>query len=276
VSPESAKQKLYRILVIAAIVAASRLLIMVLQALSRLVIYSAWGPLRFVYRRHKNRVMTLHSLALNLVKYVVYFAALGFVLGEMGVNYTTYLASLSVIGLAVGFGSQGLVQDVVTGFFIIFERQFDVGDMVEISGQTGIVEELGLRMTRLRNYVGQVVVIPNRNIAMVGNYLRGALQAQVDVAVKRAEDAERAVGVLACLAREVSRQFPGVFLGAPKVEGQVALETGEHFVRVCARLWPQQSWVIDGQFIPRAAELLAREGIETVGGRAVACYHVQR
>lgn len=96
---------------------------------------------------------------------MVYFAALGFILGELGVNYTAYLASLSVIWLAVGFGSQGLVQDVVTGFFIIFEGQFDVGDMVEMSGQTGLVEELGLRMTRLRNYLGELISVPNRNIA---------------------------------------------------------------------------------------------------------------
>ena len=66
------------------------------------------------------------ALVVNLIKYVIYFTAFGFILSELGINYTTYIASLSVVGLAIGFGSQGLVQDMVTGMFIIFEEQFDV------------------------------------------------------------------------------------------------------------------------------------------------------
>ena len=274
VSVPSAKQKGVRILSIMVIVVASRLLIAGLRWLSRFVIYCEWGPLHSVYRRHKSRVMTIHSIVLNLLKYVVYFTALGFVLTELGVNYTTYLASLSVIGLAIGFGSQGLVQDLVTGFFIVFERQFDVGDMVEISGQTGIVEEFGLRMTRLKNYLGQSVTIPNRNIALVGNFSKGALEAQVDVAVSDPAAAGRAVPLVRKAAREIGRQFEGVVVVGPKVEKVLGLATGESFVRLYVAIWPQQQWFVDQQLVPRLREILKRDGFDVPGDRVVAFYHV--
>ena len=275
VSPGAVKHKATRLCIIVVIVVLARLAVYLLKRLSRFVVYSEWGMLSYLYRHHKSRVLTAHSLALNLCKYVVYFSALGAVLTEMGVNYTAYLASLSVIGLAVGFGSQGLVQDVVTGFFIIFEDQFEVDDLVEISGQTGVVEELGLRMTRLRNYFGQEVVIPNRNIAMVANYSGTGLQAFVDIAVAGAEAAQKAVPLLETFGRELARQFPGVILAGPRVVHSLALATGEQFIRVAVSLWPQQQWIVDQQLIPRVRELFKREGLEIPGDRAVAFYHVR-
>ena len=275
VSSESVKAKAVRIGMIIVIVVVSQLLILVLHYLSLFFVYSDWGPLRYVYQHHKNRILTIHSLVLNLVKYIVYFTALGFVLTELGVNYTTYLASLSVFGLAIAFGSQGFVQDIVTGFFIIFEGQFDVGDMVEISGQTGIVEQLGLRMTRLRNYFGQIVVIPNRNISVVANYSKGALIACVDVAAGDAEAAKPAAEIVRQLGAELARQFDGVFLADVEVEAPLSLETGEHFVRMKTAIWPQQQWVIDQQFVPRVRELLKARGLEVPGDRVAAYYHVE-
>ena len=180
--------------------------------------------------------MTIHSLLLNLFKYIVYFAACGFILSEFGVNYKAYLASLSVIGLAIGFGSQGLVQDVVTGLFLVLEGQFAVGDLVEISGQTGYVEDVGLRMTRLRNYYGQCIQIPNRNIAMVGNYTRGAMQATIEIPLGGARDLDRLKDSLTTLVEEIGRQFEGVVLDTPTIVGPTVLRAGEVFLRMRAAL----------------------------------------
>jgi len=274
-SLEASRRKLYRVLLILAVVVVSRCAIILLRGLSHAVVLSDWGPLRFVYRRHKNRALTIHSLILNVVKYVIYFTALGFVLGELGVNYTAYLASLSVIGLAIAFGSQGLVQDMVTGFFVVFEGQFDVGDMVEIGGQTGVVEELGLRMTRLRNYLGEMVVIPNRNISLVGNFSRGAQQAYVDVAASSREAAEREVELLGQVGRELRRQFQGVILAEPEALAPISLATGEHFVRLQVAIWPKQQWVVEQQLVARIREALAREGFEVPGDRVVVFYHAR-
>ena len=154
-SPKSLTSKLKRIAVILTIVVFCRILLLFLRVIIHYIIYCNWGPLKFLYRNHKSRTMTMYSLLINLSKYVIYLFALDFILSELGINYTAYLASLPVVGLAIGFGSQGLVQDMVTGFFIIFEEQFNVGDMVEIPPHIGIVQELGLRMTRLRTILGR-------------------------------------------------------------------------------------------------------------------------
>lgn len=273
-SPRSAARKLYSIFVILIILVVAELLIRLLKRFARFFIFSDWGPLRLLYRTRKNRALTVHSLVLNVTKYVVYFVALGFILSELGINYTIYLASLSVVGLAIGFGSQGLVQDMVTGFFIIFESQYDVGDMVEISGQVGIVEDLGLRMTRLSNYLGQTIVIPNRNIAIVGNFAKGAQHARIDVAI-----APEAVGCAARLLQEIgdeiARQFPGVVLSRPEVEEPLALKTNEQFVRLALEIWPQQQWLVEQQLVARIREGFKREGLEIPNNRVVAFYHAR-
>ena len=274
-SPHSVGLKAERILGIVAIMFVSILIITVMRWLSYFVISSEWGPLKFIYTRHKNRAMTMNSLILNVIRYMVYFTTFGFILTELGVNYKAYLASLSVIGLAIGFGSQGLVQDMVTGFFLIFEGQFDVGDMVEISGQIGIVDQLGLRMTRLRNYLGQFVVIPNRNIAMVGNYSKGALQAFVDVAIKSAEAAKQGAAELQQIGDEVYRQFKGVILTRPRLLSPLSLKTGEHFIRMYLEIWPQQQWVIDQQLVPRIREILKSKGFEIPGDLVATFYHAR-
>ena len=275
-SVRSSWVKLYRILTIALIVVAARVLFALLRGLSHFMVVSDWGPLRFVYRTRKNRTLTIHSLVLNLCKYAVYIVALGMILTELGVNYTTYLASLSVLGLAIAFGSQGFIQDMVTGFFVIFEEQYDVGDMVEISGQIGIVEELGLRMTRLRNYLGQVVTIPNRNIAVVGNYAKGALIAWVDVALANPDAAAQAAPVVEQTAMEIARQFSGVVLAQPSLVGPLSLDTGEHFVRVQLAIWPAQQWIIDLQLVPRIREVLKARGFEIPNDRVVVYYHQRK
>ena len=271
--PELMLDRLYRILFIIVVVVVARLAIGGAKWASQWAVASERGPLRGLYRRGHNRARTIHVLVLNLLKYVVYFTALGMILSELGIHYAAYLASLSVIGLAIGFGSQGLVQDMVTGFFIIFEGQFDVGDVVEVSGQTGVVTELGLRMTRVRNYLGQSVAIPNRNIAMVGMYRHGAQLACVDVAVASAADAGPAKQHLATLARELGRQFEGVILGEASVTGPLTLATGEHFVRLEAPIWPGQTWVIEQQLVPRLRELMQRQELTIAGDRIAVFYH---
>jgi len=272
-SPSSIKTRIRRIAVIVLVVAVCLAAVRLVRTMMHLIVYSKWGPLKFVYRSHKKRTMTLHSLVLNISKYILYLLAIGFILTELGVNYTMYFASLSVVGLAIGFGSQGLVQDMVTGFFIVFEEQFNVGDMVEIPPHTGIVEELGLRMTRLRNYLGQRVVIPNRNIAVVGNYVQGAQQVYLDVAVAPEADIEKAADTLGRTAQEIAGQFQDTILSVPKNQGEMALATGERFLRLHLTIWPQQQWVIDQEMAPRIRAAMKSEGFEIPNDKVVVFYH---
>lgn len=272
---EGFTQRLSRIGVILVIVAAAGLLIALLKRASRWLIFAQRGVVGRFYRHQKHRSQTLHSLVLNIAKYFIYLTALGMILSELGVNYMAYIASLSVVGLAIGFGSQGLVQDMVTGFFVILEGQFDVGDMVEVSGQTGIVTELGLRMTRLRTYQGQTVVIPNRNIATVSNYIHGGQHACIDIPVAAPEVAERARPVVRHVAEQCRSQFEGIILQAPQVDASIKLADGEHVVRLHLWIWPNQTWIIDQQISPRLREALSQNNLNVTGDRLSVAYYAK-
>lgn len=272
VSSEDLERKLWRVAIALGILVSAKIFMDLVQWASRRLIHARWRLLSFLFG-DRQRSVTLLALFISVARYVVYFTALGYILSQFGIDYRAYMASLSLVGIALGFGSQGLVQDVVTGFFILFEDQFSVGDMVEIGGQVGVVEEIGLRTVRLRNYFGAQIIFSNRNIPMVGKYRKGAFEVGVDVALADPEKAAQAARLLGQLGTELERQFCEVVMGAPTVDGLLRLETGECFVRLRARIWPAQQWVIDNQLVPRIQELFAREGLEIPANRVVAFYH---
>jgi small conductance mechanosensitive channel len=148
------------------------------------VVGAEHATLRYSLRGSRIRFRRLQSLATLLASAIVfalYFLMIGLILAEFGVSLTAYLASASVLGLAIGFGSQGLVQDVVTGLTLIFSDLIDVGDLVEVSGQTGVVRGVTMRFVELENALGGTVFVPNRTISCVINYPRGYVRCFVDV-----------------------------------------------------------------------------------------------
>lgn len=275
-SPTAIRGKIISIFMIVVITFVSRMILALIKIVSGFLIFSERGFLKYLYKDNKSRRRTIHSLTLDIFKYIIYFTAFGFILSEIGVNYTTYLASLSVIGLAIGFGSQGLVQDVVTGFFLIFEGQFNVGDMIEISGNTGLVRDMGLRMTKLQNYQGQIIFIPNRNIAIAGKFAAGALEGYIDVSLSSNESYRSLKPLLRTLLAALFRQFDNVFLASSHIEPVLALKTGEYYLRVHVCIWPGQAWIIDQQLIPRLRELLSRENITVPSDRITVFYHMRQ
>ncbi len=268
ISPASLIHKAEKIGVVLLIVLACQLLMRVVLTLNRWIVTSRWGLFKYVFRRGA-KSLTINLLFINFIKYFIYFTGLGYILSEMGIDYRAYIASLSIIGVAIGFGSQGLVQDVMTGLFLIFEGQYAVGDMVEISGHVGLVEAITLRTTAIRNDQGELLTIPNRNIAVVGNYRDGAVHTCVDVAVAGREAVPAATARLGLICQEVYRQFAGVLRAEPETLGVVALETGEVFVRLRAAVWPGQTWVVDQQMVPRIREQFIAEGLTIPGDRVV-------
>ena len=162
-------------------------------------------PLDFVTQQPK--FITLTRLIVSGVIFVIYFSALGLVLQEFGVDMKIYLGSATVIGLAISFGSQGLVQDVVIGLTLIFSDVMDVGDMVEIAGTVvvvGRVEEIGLRFTTLRNFYNQIMFIPNRTIANVSRFPHGGVFAYADIQLPQGADREKAAAWSRTLPRDVA------------------------------------------------------------------------
>lgn len=118
----------------------------------------------------RSRTFTLTSLLKSFLKFFIYFSAGAIILKEIGFDITPLIAGAGVAGFAVGFGAQALVRDLISGFFIILENQFAVGDKVTISGITGIVEEVTVRYTKIRGENNQLHIIPNGSISQVTNY----------------------------------------------------------------------------------------------------------
>ncbi|WP_225983671.1 mechanosensitive ion channel family protein [Pradoshia sp. D12] len=119
----------------------------------------------------ENRTKTLESLTKNAFGYVFIFILIVTILEMLGINVSAILAGAGIVGLAVGFGAQGLVSDVVTGFFILLEKQIDVGDEVTIGVIKGVVEVVGLKTIQIRGYDGSLHYIPNRQIAILSNII---------------------------------------------------------------------------------------------------------
>lgn len=207
-------------------------------------------------RRSGAKARTLVSLAASAAEFCIYFVALGFILTQFGVSVTAYLASASILGLAIAFGSQGLVQDVVTGLTIVVTDIFNVGEMLEISGQVGIVEDFGMRFTVLRNANGALVYVPNRNIAAVTKYPRRHIRCHVDVTL--AEDAglaERMAEAAERAARSLTQQYPAIFLRPPSFARADIEDPARAIYRVTFRIWPGRGGPIEGNF---RQELLQR------------------
>lgn len=198
------------------------------------------------------KVATLTSLFVSIAVFSLWFVALGFALDQLEIDLRAYFATATVIGLAVGFGSQGLVQDVVIGLTLILTDAIDVGDMIEVSGQVGRVERMGLRFTTLTNFLGQTVFIPNRNIAVVGRFRRQVVRAYVDVQLPRDADADAIADRLHRLARGLRAQHPGAIVSEPELVGVGDAEPGGwRYVRLKFRLWPGQQTLIEPGFRQR-------------------------
>lgn len=207
------------------------------------------------------KTRSLVSLGTSLFNFTLYFAAIGFILKEFGISLTAYLASASIIGLAVGFGSQGLVQDIVTGLTLIFSDLIDVGDMVEISGQTGLVKEIGVRFTKIVNHLKAEVNIPNRTISSVIKYPQGCVRYTLDITLNREEaTSDSIIETVGPIITGAYEQFAGIFMEAPAVAGPHKTTGGKKYLRVVCRIWPNRGDVLEKNLKPEIVAAL--QGID--------------
>ena len=222
----------WRIFAVIAIAIVSHLAVILIKAMA-MRLMSAMPNRSFA------KIRTILGLLTSISIFIIYFAAVGIVLKQFGVSLTAYLASASVLGLAIGFGSQGLVQDVVTGLTLIFSDLVDVDDMVEISGQTGIVQTIGMRFVVLKNYLGAEVFFPNRTITNVINYPRRYVRCLVDVTLSQGpEIADQMEARVQSIAADAAEQFTGLLITEPSSEGRIKTQSGKEFLRIKFRIWP--------------------------------------
>lgn len=165
-----------------------------------------------------NRNKTVREIIKVIIKYLLYFNAILILLSSFGINTSTILATAGVGGLAIGFGAQSLVKDVITGFFILLENQYSIGDYIVTSGYEGIVEEFGIRVTKLRALSGEICIIPNGQIIKLSNFSKGSRNVKVVLSIAYEQDVDRAMKVIREVCEEIKTEFPQITDG-PSVLG---------------------------------------------------------
>ncbi len=195
------------------------------------------SPLNHSERRQR----TIARLLQSVISYVVYFSAIIGILSSLEIKVAGLLAGAGIVGLAIGFGAQSLVKDVITGFFIIFEDQFGVGDYIKINAAEGTVVEIGLRTTKINGATGEQFIIPNGAIGEVVNYSVNNSKIFIDLQMATEADFEKAEAVINKYLETLPKMHKEliatpVFLGVQNVKGT------EVTIRIAAETLPQQQY----------------------------------
>jgi len=231
-----------RILVILIISVGAHAVVIIVRRIRKIFVKSISG-------RSIAKLTSVTGLLTSILIFIIYFLALGYILKTLGISLTAYVASASVIGLAVGFGSQGIVQDVVTGFTLIISNLIDVGKMVEINGQTGIVKSIGMRFVVIRNALGAEVNFPNRNISIVINYPKGYTSCIVDIVFPEDSDnREQFNDLISKSVKSVHEKYPNILKGVQPREKIMKTSTGKDLKRIIFKIWPGRGAPLENTF----------------------------
>ena len=209
------------------------------------------------------RLRTLASLLTSLARWVVGFVAAAIVLREVGVDVLPVLVSAGVLGLAIGFGAQALIRDILTGFFLLFEGLLHVGDVVQIGTTTGTVESIGLRITTVRMDDGALRVIPNGQLTEFSSFSAG-VRAVVDVPVARDVPLERALAVLGEVGEAWARESGAALESHPSV-GIMGFSGGEVLLRLTMRVAPERRLAAEAELRRRIKAAFDREHWAPIG-----------
>ena len=207
------------------------------------------------------RANTIKEIIKKTVKYILYFIGIVMILDMFNINTSSILATAGIGGLAIGFGAQSLVKDIITGFFILFEDQYAVGDYVKIESFEGVVEELGLRVTKLRDFSGELHIIPNGKIQVVTNKTRGAMRALVNISIAYEENIDQAIEVLNKVCDEIKLSNKNI-LDGPTTLGVTNLGDSEVSITIVAKTTPMEQWAVEREIRKKVKEAFDRENIE--------------
>lgn len=198
----------------------------------------------FTDARVQQRTATLGSMLRSTVAVVVWTIALLTLMSVIGVPLTPVLASAGVGGIALGFGAQSLVKDFLSGIFMLIEDQYGVGDLIDTGEVTGTVEEVSLRVTRLRDASGKVWYVRNGEIQRIGNITQGWSTVMVDIPIAGDEDPQRAIDVLAKAAEAFGAdpQWQSVLIDPPSVLGVESVAGGTMTIRLMLKTAPNEQW----------------------------------
>ncbi len=212
----------------------------------------------------KRRADTLQRVFLGLARVIIILLVIFMVLSELDVNIGPILAGLGIVGIAVGFGAQYLIRDLIAGVFIIMENQYRVGDVAKVAGVSGLVEEINLRKTVLRDLDGVVHHIPNGEISVASNYSRHFARVNLNISVSYGTDLNRAIQVINDICNKMAEeeQWKSVIRSTPQVLRVDNLGDSGIDIKIVGDVKPLQQWNVTGELRLRIKNEFDRVGIE--------------
>ncbi|HGA3528758.1 TPA: mechanosensitive ion channel family protein [Streptococcus agalactiae] len=182
-------------------------------------------------RQKVARQKTLAKLSHNVLNYTLYFFLFYWILSILGVPISSLLAGAGIAGVAIGLGAQGFLSDVVNGFFILLENQFDVGDIINVGTVSGTVTNIGIRTTQIHDFDGTLHFIPNRNITIVSNKSRSNMRAQIDIPLFVHTNLDQISDIVTKINEEYVSKHPAI-VGEPTVFGPTTNANGQFVYRI--------------------------------------------
>jgi len=212
----------------------------------------------------KQRANTMSSMLVKIGLGIIVILALITILSELGVNITALLAGVGIIGIAIGFGAQSLIKDYISGIFILLEDQYDIGDVVRVAGIAGLVEEVGLRRTVLRDLDGIVHSIPNSEITTASNFTKGYSRVNLNISVAYGEDLDRVIKVINKVCQEMAEDpgWKADILSTPQVLRVDNLGNSGIEIKILGDTMPIRQWAVMGELRLRLKRAFDAEGIE--------------
>jgi len=211
----------------------------------------------------ERRAKTLGAVLENTARILVGAFFVLMTLQEFGVNISPLVAGAGIAGVALGFGAQSLVKDVIAGFFLLMENQYGVGDIISVDpNHSGTVERMTLRITQIRDSEGRIHIIPNGSISQVIVMSKDYSRALVDVEVRSDQDVDRVMDLLKALGEELLKDLPGVVLEATEIKGVEAFTTTGFTLRTLTKAAPGKQWEVARELRRRILVRFRQEGIE--------------
>lgn len=181
------------------------------------------GRIDFRNKQSVQRVWTINNLLRNFTMYILYFIFAYYLLSALGFPVRTLLAGAGIAGVAIGLGAQDLINDMINGFFIIFENLFEVGDLVEITGEdiVGTIKDLGIRTTTIEAASGDTYYIPNSQITIINNKSRKIRQITIEIPVADETDFKKFEETVASITQSIAEKYDTILQGKPSIVGFV-------------------------------------------------------
>ena len=212
----------------------------------------------------QKRKDTLRSVVRYILTIVIVFVALVMILGEVGIQVGPIIATAGILGVAVGFGAQSLVKDIISGFFILLEDKIRVGDVVQIAGKSGHVERVNLKMTVLRDLAGNVHYVPNGEISVVTNMTKGYSRYVFDIGVAYREDVDEVMDVMKAVDEEMRNdpEFKDDIFEPLEIFGLDKFDDSALVIKARTTTRPIKQWRVAREFNRRLKKAFDERNIE--------------